>query len=74
MKRLNQLKDSEECKIVRIEDADLKKYLCSLGIVEGTIIKRQRKSPLGSPVMYLAKDTVIALRLGDSYMIEVEPI
>ena len=74
MKRLNQLNDGEECKIVRIENADLKKYLYSLGIGEGTKIKRQRASLLKSPIMYFAKGTSLALRYCDSELIEVEPI
>lgn len=50
---------------------NLKYRLYDLGFIEGARISRMRESPLGDPVSYLIKGTVVALRNSDARMIEV---
>lgn len=45
--------------------------LLDLGFIPGTKIKALRKSPLGEPVAYLVKGTVLALRKEEAELIEI---
>lgn len=47
--------------------------LLDLGFVPGTPVRRLRTGPLGDPVAYLVRGTVIALREEQALGIEVEP-
>ncbi len=51
-----------------------RRRLFDLGFIPGTIIQVVFESPLGDPVAYLVKDTLIALRREESEKIEVELI
>ncbi len=51
----------------------LKYRFYDLGLYKGAKIKRLKSSPLGDPVSYLIKETVIAIRNEDAEKIEVEP-
>lgn len=55
-------------------ETELKYRFYDLGIHKGAKIKRLKSSPLGDPVSYLAKGTVIAIRSIDAEKIEVEPL
>jgi ferrous iron transport protein A len=46
--------------------------LLDLGFVPGTPIQRLRTGPLGDPVAYLVRGTVIALRIEQAQTVEVE--
>ena len=50
---------------------DMKQRLNDLGVVEGTEIKCIMKSPLGDPVAYLIRGSIIALRREDSETITI---
>ncbi|MFI5359549.1 MAG: ferrous iron transport protein A [Halanaerobiales bacterium] len=48
-----------------------RRRLLDLGFIPGTKIKALRKSPLGEPVAYLVKGTVLALRKEEAELIEI---
>ena len=54
-------------------ESNFKYRLNDLGIYKGAKIKRLRSSPLGDPVSYFVKETVLAIRNQDAQKIEVEP-
>lgn len=62
-----------ECGIVENidEKSKIKNRLFDLGIVPGTKIFCVMKSPLGDPVAYFVRGTLIALRISDSSRITV---
>ena len=71
---LNNTLSNKEYIIANIEAENSFKYrLYDLGLYKGAIIKRLKSSPLGDPVSYLIKETVIAIRNEDAKKIEVEP-
>ena len=53
-------------------DMGTKRRLMDLGIVKGTVIEKLYASPLGNPVAYLIRGTVIALREEEAKGIIVE--
>ena len=70
---LDTLKENETARVLKIEtDSDIKKRLWDLGLIENSIIKRLSTSPLGDPVAFEIKNTVIALRLTNCRQITVE--
>ena len=48
---------------------DLRRRLLDLGLINGTKIKAVLKSPIGNPIAYEIRGTVIALRKEDSKLI-----
>ncbi len=50
---------------------DLRRRLLDLGLVSGTKIKAILKSPLGNPIAYEVRGTVIAIRKEDSQLISI---
>ncbi len=50
---------------------DLRRRLLDLGLVNGTNIKAILKSPIGNPIAYEVRGTVIALRKEDSKLIKI---
>jgi ferrous iron transport protein B len=63
-----------ECAVLREVAADHPLYqrLIDLGFVAGTTISCERVSPLGDPVAYGLRGSVIALRREDARLIEIE--
>ena len=53
-------------------NGDLRRRLLDLGLVNGTNIKAILKSPMGNPIAYEVRGTVIALRKEDSKLINIE--
>ncbi len=51
-----------------------RRRLFDLGILPGTLIENVMPSPLGDPVAYRVRSSVIALRREQSELIEVEEI
>lgn len=49
-----------------------RKRMLDLGIIPGTIVKVELKSPAGDPTAYRIKDSLIALRKSQAKMIEIE--
>lgn len=75
IKKLSELKKGEKAMISKINLNGLtRRRLFDLGFIPGTIIQVVFESPLGDPVAYLVKDTLIALRREESEKIEVELI
>lgn len=52
----------------------IKRRLLDLGLIKGTTIKPILKSPLGSPIAYEIRGSVIAIRKCDSNAISVQKI
>jgi len=50
---------------------DLRRRLLDLGLVHGTNIKAVFKNPIGNPIAYEVRGTIIALRKEDSKFINV---
>lgn len=70
---LNQIKNNQEVEITEITaDTRLLYTLSSIGIAKGSKIKRLRASPLGDPVLYLVKNTRVAIRKRDAAGVEVK--
>ncbi len=70
---LDKVKVSAKCVVCSLlaRDSDRRRLL-DLGIVPGTKIEVLGKSPSGSPICYLIRGTVIALRDDDSNKIVVK--
>lgn len=61
-----------EAEVVGIaEDAPDRTRLLDLGFVPGTVVSRLMESPLGDPIAYQVRGTVIALRSEQTARIEV---
>jgi ferrous iron transport protein A len=74
-KKLSELQRGEKARIVRVNLNGLtRRRLFDLGFIPGTIVSVVFASPLGDPVAYLVRDTLIALRKDESDKIEVELI
>lgn len=74
-KRLSELRKGEKAMIVKLNLNGLtRRRLFDLGFIPGTVIQVVFESPLGDPVAYLVRDTLIALRKEESEKIEVELI
>jgi ferrous iron transport protein A len=57
---------------LHLEGAERRRLL-DLGLAVGTIIEAVRRSPLGDPTAYRVRGAVIALRMEQACLIEVEP-
>ena len=69
---LSQMTAGQQAVIGQIEVPEtLAERLTALGILEGTTIKCLGAGPLGDPVAYKVRRTVIALRRADCMGIEV---
>ncbi len=51
---------------------DLRRRLLDLGLVNGTNIIAIFKSPMGNPIAYEVRGTIIALRKEDSRLINIQ--
>lgn len=70
---LDLLKDNETAKVLKIEtDNGIKRRLWDLGLTQNAEITRVGISPLGDPVAFITKNTVIALRIVNCRQITVE--
>ncbi len=50
-----------------------RRRLLDLGLSPGTVVEARLRSPLGDPIAYIVRGTVIALRREQAEAIEVEP-
>ena len=79
-RKLSKLEPGEEGKIVRISRAMPtleRRRLMDLGILPGTLIRAEMPGPVGDPVAYLVRDTLIALRKEQSdqvFVAEEQPV
>lgn len=75
--KLSELKYGEIASITGLSDecrGEARRRLLDLGFVRGTLISVQNASPLGNPVAYSLRETLIALRTeqADQILIEKE--
>ena len=70
---LDQLQPGHSAIITRLTaDGMNRRRLMDLGILPGTQLTVELKSPLGEPVAYRVRDTLIALRRSQARQIEIE--
>ena len=70
---LDKLKINEKAKVINIDSkCKLKRRYEDLGIVEGSIIKKEFSSIFKDPSAYLIKGSLIAIRNDSSKYIKVE--
>ncbi len=67
------IQEKAEIKAIRVSGRQGRRLL-DLGFIPGTIIKAIRKSPLGDPVAYRIKGTVLALRKEETDLIQIRRI
>lgn len=71
--RLSQLKVGEIGIISAVDlDGAMKRRLFDLGFVPGTEVKTIRQSPAGSPIAFMVRDTLIALRKKEAKQIFIQ--
>ncbi len=71
---LSTLNPGEKATVVRISAACRgieRRRLLDLGIIPGTIVEAEMKSPSGDPTAYRIRDTTIALRKEQSNQIHI---
>jgi ferrous iron transport protein A len=72
---LDVLKFGESARVVAVRcQGFLRTRLADLGLLPGTVIERVINSPLGDPVAYRVRGSVIAIRREDASLIEVENV
>jgi ferrous iron transport protein A len=70
---LDQLPLGEAAVVTHLRAADTnRRRLMDLGILPGTRLVAELKSPLGDPIAYRVRDTLIALRRDQARQIEIE--
>lgn len=70
---LDLLKIGEKARVVAINcQGFLRTRLADLGLLPGTAIEPVMRSPMGDPVAYNVRGSVIAIRREDAALIEVE--
>ncbi|MEJ7849503.1 MAG: FeoA family protein [Pyrinomonadaceae bacterium] len=70
---LNMLKTGRTATIKNIgNESTERRRLLDLGILPGTLIENVMQSPLGDPVAYRIRSSVVALRCEQASLIEVE--
>jgi ferrous iron transport protein A len=70
---LNCLAIGRRARVLEVHCGDcLKTRLADLGVLPGTLITAVNRSPLGDPVAYEVRGSVIAIRREDAESIEVE--
>lgn len=71
-KTLTELQIGESGKVVRLMvQGPTRRRLFDLGLILGTEVKAVLKSPLGTPIAYEIRGSILALRPGDSSKIVV---
>lgn len=70
---LNRLHEGQSAMIKELcVTGALRRRLLDFGMIQGTQVACLRKSPLGSPVIYLLRGTMLAIRATDGAQIRVE--
>lgn len=73
VKLLRDVDIDTEVKIKSVEcEENIKRRIFDLGIIKGTKIKPVFKSPLGDPIAYEVRDSLISLREEESKKIQVD--
>jgi len=72
---LSELPVGSSCQIASLNIEGLtRRRMLDLGMVPGTFIECVRKSPLGDPVAYRVRGSLIALRNENANKVEVYPL
>ncbi|AMA74339.1 FeoA family protein [Aneurinibacillus thermoaerophilus] len=72
---LAELLPGDKAKVVALSGEGLvRRRLLDLGIVPQTVVEAVRRSPIGDPVAYRVRGTLIGLRKEDAMKIMVEPL
>ena len=72
---LDQLKTGEIASVTKINSTGAsRRRLMDLGILPGTYLQAELKSPLGDPVAYRVRGALIALRREQAQEIEIERV
>ena len=68
MKNLTEMNSGDTAVIYQLEAKGcIRRRLMDIGMIPGTKIECLQKSPLGDPVAFLVRRTVIALRCEDAF-------
>lgn len=74
-KTLAELEIGQRARVMRLLVGGLtRRRLLDLGLLPGTEVRALMKSPLGTPIAYYVRGTVLALRSEDSSKIVVKPL
>jgi ferrous iron transport protein A len=72
---LDLLKIGEQAKVIAVKcHGFLRTRLADLGLLPGAEIEPVNRGPLGDPVAYSVRGSLVAIRREDAAMIEVEKI
>ena len=74
MLRLDQLADSQSAVIAGYDPAmseDRRRRFEDLGLIPDTRIVRERRAPLGDPIVFRIRGTLICLRRAEAHLIEL---
>lgn len=72
---LGLLVDGEYARVTGLaHSSDMNRRFRDIGLIEGTTVQCLYRSPWGSPIAFLIRGAVIALRVGDCEKIRVEPV
>jgi Fe2+ transport system protein FeoA len=75
LRTLADLQPGQTAEVVAVHSQGLeRRRLLDLGIVPGTRITAELRSPLSDPVAYRVRGALIALRLSQAAQIEVRPV
>ena len=75
MQTLDQLPVGSSARITAMSCTGLaRRRLMDLGILPGVTITAEMRSPLGDPVAYRVRGSMIALRAGQAAEIQIEPV
>ncbi len=70
---MNRLCEGQSARVISLGlTGELRRRLLDFGLIEGTEVRCLRISPLGSPMLYRVRGTLLALRTADSGRIRVE--
>lgn len=70
---LSALADGQSAFVTQVDaDASMRRRLFDLGLIPGTQVTCQGRSPAGDPAAYLIRGAVIALRSGDARCVTLE--
>ena len=72
MAGMNQGDSAVVCKLA--SSGRIRRRLQDIGLIPGTKVECIQKSPLGDPIAYLVRGTVIALRCEDSSNIIIQDV
>lgn len=70
---LGLLADGQCARVTQLgHNSDMNRRFRDIGLIEGTVVQCLQSSPWGSPVAYLIRGAVIALRRADCEKVRIE--